>query len=82
MGSQLKTNCDVHSSAVIDPTAVIDPSVIIGPGCFIGPNVHIVSETLFINHVPVPCHTTLRLLNQLYPFCVIGVDTQDKKYDG
>jgi UDP-N-acetylglucosamine acyltransferase len=82
MGSQLKTNCDVHSSAVIDPTAVIDPSVIIGPGCVIGPNVHIGPETLLMNHVTVQCNTTIGSGNKFYPFCVIGVDPQDKKYDG
>ena len=67
MGSQLKTNCDVHSSAVIDPTAVIDPSVIIGPGCVIGPNVHIGPETLLMNHVTVQCNTTVSYTHLTLP---------------
>ncbi len=82
MGSQLKTNCDIHSSAVIDSTAVIDPSAIIGPGCVIGPHVHIGPQTILMNHVTVQCNTTIGSGNKFYPFSVIGVDPQDKKYDG
>ena len=78
----MTTNSDIHSSAVIDPTAVIDHSVIIGPSCVIGPNVHIGPNNQLMNHVTIQCNTTIGSGNTFSPFCVIGADPQDKKYDG
>jgi len=72
----------IHPSAVIDPSACIADSVIIGPSCVVGPDVQIGSGTHLYNHVTVQCNTTIGEDNRFYPFCVIGGDPQDKKFDG
>ncbi len=82
MSDQMTTNLDIHPSAVIDTTAEINESAAVGPGCVIGPNVTIGADTVLLNHVTVQCNTTIGCGNTLYPFCVIGADPQDKKYEG
>ena len=82
MCDQMTTNCDIHVSAVVDPSAVIDQTAVIGPGCVVGPNVRIGAGTVLLNHVTVQCNTTIGSGNTMYPFSVIGSDPQDKKFDG
>ncbi len=72
----------IHPTAVIDPSSTIEDGVIIGASCFIGPNVIIGAGTKLFNHVTVQSDTTIGSDNKIYPFCVIGGDPQDKKYNG
>lgn len=73
---------NIHPTAIIDPTATIAEDATVGAYCVVGPNVHIGARTKLINHVTVQSNTTIGEENVFYPFCVIGVDPQDKKYNG
>jgi len=72
---------------LIDPTAIIDPSaeigtdVTIGPWAWIGPGVEIGSGTHIGHHCVVKGPTTLGSNNRIFPFCSIGEDPQDKKFE-
>ncbi len=73
---------NIHPTAIIDGTATIADDAIIGPYCVVGPNVRIGSQTRLINHVTIQKDTVIGDGNQLYPYCVIGGDPQDKKFNG
>lgn len=72
---------------MIDPTAIIDPSAEIGTGvtigswAWIGPGVEIGSGTHIGHHCVVKGPTTLGSNNRIFPFCSIGEDPQDKKFE-
>jgi len=72
----------VHPTAVIAPEARIDPSAEIGPYCIIGPEVEIGAGTRLMGHVYVEGPTVIGCENIFFPFCSIGVASQDLKYKG
>lgn len=72
----------IHEMAVIDASAVIHATAVIGPYCVVGPNVCIGAETQLLSHVTVQSNTTIGESNRLFPYCVVGGDPQDKKYNG
>ena len=73
---------NIHPSAIVDESSNIAPSAIIGPSCVVGPRVTIGDGTHLLNHVTVQRDTVIGEDNRLYPYCVVGGDPQDKKYDG
>ncbi len=73
---------NIHPTAIIDPTATVAEDATVGAYCVVGPDVHIGPRTTLINHVTVQSNTTIGEDNVFYPFCVIGGDPQDKKYEG
>ena len=73
---------NIHPSAIIDASSNIAQSAIIGPSCVVGPRVTIGDGTQLLNHVTVQRDTVIGEDNRLYPYCVLGGDPQDKKYDG
>ncbi len=73
---------NIHPTSIIDATATISEEAHIGPFCVIGPNVCIGARTRLINNVTVQRDTVIGEDNQLYPYCVVGGDPQDKKFDG
>ena len=72
----------IHTTVVIDSTAEISDAAVIGPYCVIGPNVKIGSGTHLLNNVSVQRDTAIGNDNTIFPYCVIGGDPQDKKYNG
>jgi len=72
----------IHPTAIIDPSATIHDTVEIGPWCVIGPGVELGEGTRLLNHVTVQRDTVIGRANRFYPYSVIGVDPQDRKYDG
>jgi UDP-N-acetylglucosamine acyltransferase len=72
----------IHPSAIVDPGAQIDPSAEIGPFCVVGEGVSIGARTKLKGHVYVDGPTTIGADNLFYPFCSIGVASQDLKYAG
>ena len=73
---------NIHPTAIIDSTATVAKDATIGAYCVIGPDVRIGSRTKLFTHVTVQSNTTIGEDNVFYPFCVIGGDPQDKKYEG
>lgn len=72
----------IHPTAIIDPSATIAESATIGPWCMIGPGVEIGDDSELMNHVTVQKDTVIGRGNRFYPYSVIGVDPQDRKYAG
>ncbi len=72
----------IHPTAILDPSANIDASAEIGPYCVIGPEVEIGPRTRLMAHVYLEGPTIIGEDNLFYPYCSIGVASQDKKYKG
>ena len=72
----------IHSTTIIDPKAKIAPNVSIGAYSIIGPNVEINENTKIDSHVSILGNTKIGKNNKFYPFCSIGNDPQDLKYNG
>lgn len=69
----------IHPTAIVAPGAELGEAVEIGPYCTVGPKVRIGARTRLLAHVVVDGDTVLGEDNELYPFCVIGCQPQDKK---
>ncbi|HTT07758.1 MAG TPA: acyl-ACP--UDP-N-acetylglucosamine O-acyltransferase [Gammaproteobacteria bacterium] len=72
----------IDASARIDPRARLAEGVDVGPGCLIGADVEIDGDTRIAPYVIIHGSTRIGRRNQIHPFCVIGGDPQDKKYQG
>ncbi|NER81391.1 MAG: acyl-ACP--UDP-N-acetylglucosamine O-acyltransferase [Leptolyngbya sp. SIO1D8] len=72
----------IHPTAVIHPGATLHPSVKVGPYAVIGEKVTIGPETEIGAHVVIDGHTEIGARNQIFPGAVIGIEPQDRKYDG
>jgi UDP-N-acetylglucosamine acyltransferase len=64
----------------VSENAIIHPSVKIGPFCFIGDNVTIDKNCELKSHVSITGNTKIGSDNTFYPFCSIGSEPQDLKY--
>ena len=82
----------VSNNAEIDETTNIGPFCIIGDGVKIGKNnnlishISIIGDTIIennnlISHVSIVGDTTIENSNTFYPFCSIGSEPQDLKYN-
>ena len=72
----------IHASSVIESGAEIAPDAEVGPFCYVGPNVKIGSGCRLIHGVTILGRTRLGAKNIFHPYCVIGGDPQDFKYQG
>lgn len=71
----------IHPTAIIDPAARLDESVEVGAYSIIGPDVEIGAGTRIGPHVVIEGHTRIGRDNEIFQFCSIGAQPQDKKYD-
>ena len=71
----------IHPSAVISNKAEIDETTNIGPFCIIGEGVKIGKNNNLLSHVSIIGNTTIENNNYFYPFCSIGSEPQDLKYN-
>ena len=65
----------------ISPKAKIHSSVKIGPFCYIGDKVVIDKNCELKSHVSIVGNTTIGEKNIFYPFCSIGSEPQDLKFE-
>ena len=70
----------INYSSYISPTAKIHDNVSIGPFCYVGDNVIIGKNCKLKSHVSIVGNTTIGENNIFFPFCSIGSDPQDLKY--
>ena len=70
----------IHSTAIIEDGAQIGDECKIGPYCLIGPNVTLGSGCNLHSHVVINGRTEIGEGNEFYPFCSIGLKTQDLKW--
>ena len=71
----------MNNFSYISPTSKIHPSVKIGPFCFIGDNVSIGENCILKSHVSITGNTTIGKNNIIFPFCSLGSEPQDLKFD-
>ena len=72
---------DIHPTAIVHPETVIGSGVSIGAYSVIGAGVTIGDNTDIMNHVAIHGTTRIGTGNKFYPFCAVGMDPQDKKYE-
>ena len=72
----------IHPTAIVSPEACIGAGSVVGPYCRIGARVTIGDRCLLESHVVVEGPTTIGEDNRFFPFCVIGVQPQDLKFQG
>lgn len=72
----------IHPTAVIHPGARLHPSVKVGPYAVIGEKVTIGPETEIGPHVVIEGDTEIGAHNRLFPGAAIGLESQDRKFDG
>lgn len=73
---------NIHPSALVAEGAKLAADVEIGPFCTVGPHVEIGAGTRLISHVVVDGWTRIGAGCTLFPFCSVGLKTQDLKYKG
>ena len=72
----------IHKTSIIDSNAKIGNNVEIGPYCVIGSEVQISDNCKLYSHVNISGNTKIGEGNTFYPFCSIGNNPQDLKYNG
>ena len=72
----------VHPSAIISPEADVAVDVYVGPYCRIGERVQVAPGCHFESHVVVEGPTRIGTNNRFFPFCIVGSQAQDLKYQG
>ena len=70
----------VHASSVVHPGAQLAADVEIGPFCTVGESVVLGAGSKLISHVVIDGDTRAGSGNTFFPFCSIGLASQDKKY--
>ncbi len=71
----------LNKQSYISDKAKVHPSVKVGPFCYIGDNVSIDKNCELKSHVSIVGNTTIGEENIFYPFCSIGSDPQDLKFN-
>jgi UDP-N-acetylglucosamine acyltransferase len=72
----------IHTTAVVHPRASVAVEAEVGPFCLVGENVEIGAGSKLLAHVIVNGHTTIGNDTTIYPFCSIGMTSQDRKAEG
>lgn len=72
----------IHPTAIVHPGARIGEDCEIGPYCIVGEHVELGPRCKLHSHVVVDGHTVIGSDNQFFPFCSVGLKTQDLKWKG
>ncbi len=70
----------IHPTAIVEDGAILGADVEIGPYAHIGPHVKIGDGTVIRQGAIIDGHTTIGTQAQIYPYALIGMKTQDLKY--
>ena len=70
----------IHPLSIVHPSAQLADDVEIGPFCTVGAGVVLGAKSQLISHVVIDGDTRVGSGNIFYPFCSIGLASQDKKY--
>ena len=72
----------IHPTTIIDANAKLHATVQVGAYSVIGPDVEIQEDTKIQHHVVMEGPTRIGKKCRIFPFASIGLEPQDKKYDG
>lgn len=70
----------IQPTAIVDQNAVLGDNIEIGPFCTVGSNVKLVNGCKLISHVVIDGDTDIGSENTFFPFCIIGPEPQNMKY--
>ena len=70
----------IDKSAIIKPGAIIGEDCKIGPFCIVGPNVVLGDRVELVSSVVIDGKTSIGDDSIVYPFAVLGVMSQDLKW--
>lgn len=70
----------IHPHSIVHANAKLAADVEVGPFCIVGAGVTLGAGCKLISHVVVDGDTTVGESNTFFPFCSIGLASQDKKY--
>lgn len=73
---------EIHPTAVVHPTAELADDVKIGPFCVVGAKVKLGAGCVLHSHVVIDGPSSFGSGNEFFPFSVIGLKSQDLKYQG
>ncbi|MEE8395231.1 MAG: acyl-ACP--UDP-N-acetylglucosamine O-acyltransferase [bacterium] len=73
---------NIHPAAYVHPKAKLGRNVTVGPFSIVDADVELGDGTEVMNHVTINGPTVIGQGNRFFPYCSIGQDPQDKKYDG
>ncbi|MDY6914278.1 MAG: acyl-ACP--UDP-N-acetylglucosamine O-acyltransferase [Planctomycetota bacterium] len=71
----------IHPTAIVDSNAKLADDVEVGPYCIVEADVKIGAGTVLRSHAVIRRYTTLGRRNLVDPFCVLGGEPQDYKFD-
>lgn len=71
----------IHPTAIVSKNAKIEESNYIGPYCIIGDNARLGKNNKLFSHVTITGNTNIKDNNTFFPFCSIGMEPQDLKFD-
>ena len=71
---------EIHPTAIVHPNAVLGKDCKIGPFCTVGPNVVLGDRVELVSSVVVDGKTSIGDDSIVYPFAVLGVMSQDLKW--
>ena len=72
----------IHQTAIIDPEAKLHSSVEVGAYSVIGPGVEIGADCRIAHHVVIEGPTKIGAGSRIFPFASLGLEPQDKKFQG
>jgi UDP-N-acetylglucosamine acyltransferase len=72
----------VDPTARVAPQAVLGAGARVGPYCVVGPRVRLGPRTVLDAHVVIDGDTEVGADNRFFPFCSVGLASQDLKYRG
>lgn len=70
----------IHPLSIVHSSAQLADDVEVGPFCTVGAGVVLGANCKLISHVVMDGDTRVGARNTFYPFCSIGLASQDKKY--
>ncbi len=72
----------IDKTAYVDKRAELDDGVKVGRFAYIGPEVKVGKDTEIMQGVIIRKNTVIGKSNKIYPYAIIGEDSQDLKYKG
>lgn len=72
----------IHPTAILHPRTRIGADCEIGPYCVLGEHVELGDGCRLHSHVVIDGHTRLGKRNEVFPFAILGKQTQDLKWKG
>lgn len=72
----------IHPTAIVEKGATLGKNVTVGAYAFIGSEVVLGDDCVVFHHASISGKTSCGEKNEFHPFCSIGGETQDLKYQG